>query len=206
MTVLVKPGWSREAPDVRRDALIAACRDSLSDDGLSGTTVRSICRRAGVSPGLLRHYFSGIGDLIAATYTDIAGRIDDVLDSAVCEAGDDPAARLIAYLTASFRAPVTDPALLGAWTCFWTLARSDDRIAAIHRDNYAGFRARLAELLVAFGLSGADAKIQAISLTALVDGLWLEMSLSPHVVTPDMARQELADWVKRLLALPSNRG
>jgi hypothetical protein len=70
---------------------------------------------------------------------------------------------------------VTDPELLGAWTAFWALARSDARMAAIHAESYAGYRERLADLLTACG--AADAGRLAILLTAMVDGLWLELSL-----------------------------
>ena len=96
---------------------------------------------------------------------------DDVRAAAIA----DPRARLTAYLTASFRPPVTDPELLGAWTAFWALARSDARMAEIHAESYAGYRARLGELLTACG--AGDAERLAIMLTAMVDGLWLELSL-----------------------------
>ena len=62
-----------------------------------------------------------------------------------------------------------------AWTAFWALARSDVRMAEIHAESYAGYRARLGELLVACGAT--DAERLAIMLTAMVDGLWLELSL-----------------------------
>src|SRR3546814_7529136 len=101
--------------------------------------------------------------------------MDAIFADAVERAGDDPRARLQAYLTASFRPPVTDPELLGAWTAFWALARSDARMAAIHAESYAGYRARLGELLALCG--AADAGRLAILLTAMVDGLWLDMSL-----------------------------
>lgn len=101
--------------------------------------------------------------------------MDAIFAAAVAGAGPDPRARLMAYLTASFRPPVTDPELLGAWTAFWALARSDARMAAIHATSYAGYRARLGELLDACG--AADAGRLAIMLTAMVDGLWLELSL-----------------------------
>jgi AcrR family transcriptional regulator len=128
-----------------------------------------------VSPGLLRHYFGGIDDLVAVTYLATSDRMDAIFADAVERAGDDPRARLQAYLTASFRPPVTDPELLGAWTAFWALARSDARMAEIHAESYAGYRARLCELLALCG--AADAGRLAIMLTAMVDGLWLELSL-----------------------------
>ena len=101
--------------------------------------------------------------------------MDAIFAGAVEGAGRDPRARLTAYLTASFRPPVTDPELLGAWTAFWALARSDTRMADIHAESYAGYRKRLGELLTACG--AADAGRLAIMLTAMVDGLWLELSL-----------------------------
>jgi hypothetical protein len=48
-------------------------------------------------------------------------------------------------------------------------------MAQIHAESYAGYRAQLGELLVACG--AADADRLAIMLTAMVDGLWLELSL-----------------------------
>ncbi|MDK2760373.1 MAG: TetR family transcriptional regulator C-terminal domain-containing protein [Sphingopyxis sp.] len=170
-----RQAFTRESADARRTALIDATAACLAAHGLAGTNVRAICAMAGVSPGLLRHYFGGIDDLVAATYQATSDRMDGVFAGAVDAAGDDPRRRLSAYLTASFRAPVTDPELLGAWTAFWALARSDARMAAIHADSYAGYRQRLTELLTACGARDADRL--AIMLTAMVDGLWLELSL-----------------------------
>jgi TetR/AcrR family transcriptional repressor of bet genes len=170
-----RQAFTRESADARRADLIEATAAVLAEHGLAGTNVRAICAKAGVSPGLLRHYFEGIDDLVAATYQATSDRMDMIFASAVDSAGADPRARLTAYLTASFRAPVTDPELLGAWTAFWALARSDARMAAIHAESYAGYRERLSELLAACG--AADASQLAIMLTAMVDGLWLELSL-----------------------------
>lgn len=170
-----RQAFTRESADARRADLIEATAAVLAEHGLAGTNVRAICAKAGVSPGLLRHYFDGIDDLVAATYQATSDRMDAIFAAAVASAGADPRARLLAYLTASFRAPVTDPELLGAWTAFWALARSDARMADIHAESYAGYRARLGELLTACG--ARDAARLAIMLTAMVDGLWLELSL-----------------------------
>jgi len=170
-----RQAFTRESADARRGDLIDATAACLAEVGMAGTNVRAICARAGVSPGLLRHYFAGIDDLVAATYEATSDRMDAIFADAVAGAGTDPHAQLLAYLTASFRPPVTDPELLGAWTAFWALARSNARMANIHADSYAGYRARLGELLTACG--AADAERLAIILTAMVDGLWLELSL-----------------------------
>ncbi|MCW5645659.1 MAG: TetR family transcriptional regulator C-terminal domain-containing protein [Sphingopyxis sp.] len=180
-----RQAFTRESADARRADLIEATAAVLAEHGLAGTNVRAICAKAGVSPGLLRHYFDGIDDLVAATYQATSDRMDAIFAAAVASAGADPRARLLAYLTASFRAPVTDPELLGAWTAFWALARSDARMADIHAESYAGYRARLGELLTACG--ARDAERLAIMLTAMVDGLWLELSLDAGSFGADAA-------------------
>src|SRR3546814_16629975 len=97
----VRQAFTRESADARRAGLIEATAACLAGHGLAGTNVRAICKRAGVSPGLLRHYFGGIDDLVAATYRATSDRMDAIFADAVERAGDDPRARLQAYLTAS---------------------------------------------------------------------------------------------------------
>src|SRR3546814_19671166 len=111
-----------------------------------------------MSTGLLRHYFSGINDLIAATYRATSDRMEAIFAAAVEDAGSDPRARLAAYLTASFRPPVTDPELLGAWATFWALARSDARLSRIHAASSAGARKRLCEPLATCGEGAAGGR------------------------------------------------
>lgn len=182
-----KPAFRRAEPDVRRLSLIEACARVLARDGVAGASVRTIALEAGVSPGLVGHYFAGIDALVAASYAHVEGRVTLALDEAVAAAGDDPRARLEAYLTASFRPPVADPALLSTWIAFWSLVRSNPAIARQHEEQYGLFRARLTDLLAAAGLPAPQRRRAAIGLTALVDGLWLELCLSPQAFSADEA-------------------
>lgn len=117
----------REAADVRRQALIEATGRCLAEKGVSGTSVRAICARAGVSSGLLTHYFDGVDALILATYAEVGAKVSRALDLAVEEAGADPRERLRACLQANFRAPVLDPDLLATWIAFWSLVKTSSR-------------------------------------------------------------------------------
>jgi AcrR family transcriptional regulator len=186
----MRAAFTREAPDVRRQTLVAAAETVLAREGVAGTSVRAICAEAGVSPGLLRHYFEGVDELITAAYEAVGQRIDTALDGAVEGAGADPRERLLAYLTASFAPPVLDPRLLAAWIGFWSLVKTKPRIAAIHAASYAAFRARLETLLAAAG--ARDTRLAAIALTATVDGLWLELCLDPATFGPDEATRIIA--------------
>lgn len=182
---MIRAAFTRAAPDVRRQALIAAAEAVLAREGVGGTSVRAICAEAGVSPGLLRHYFEGVDELVACAYEAVSQRIDAALEAALADAPSTPRARLLAYLTASFAPPVLDPNLLAAWIGFWSLVKTKPRIAAIHAASYADFRARLERLLAEAG--ARDTRTAAIALTATVDGLWLELCLDPTTFGPDEA-------------------
>lgn len=182
---MTRAAFTRSDPDVRRQALITAAEAVLAREGVGGTSVRAICAEAGVSPGLLRHYFEGVDELIARAYEAVAQRIDAALGAALAAAAPTPRARLLAYLTASFAPPVLDPNLLAAWIGFWSLVKTKPRIAAIHAASYADFRVRLERLLAEAG--AAETRQAAIALTATVDGLWLELCLDPATFSPDEA-------------------
>jgi AcrR family transcriptional regulator len=188
-------------PDARRDALIEACARGLAARGAGGISVRTICADAGVSPGLLRHYFAGIDALIAHTYVHVAGTVTAALRAAVVAAGPDPHARLMAYVSASFEPPIATPDLLATWTAFWSLVRRDPEIARLHGEIYADYRADLEALLAEAGVEPARVKLAAIALTALVDGLWLELSLDARAFTPTDARAISDRWLSAWLNL-----
>lgn len=179
----------RAEPDARRQSLIAACARVLAREGSAGTSVRVIAREAGVSPGLITHYFNGIETLVAATYADVDQTVSGAMELAVANAGPDPRARLDAFVTASFAPPIADRALLATWIAFWSLVTARADIARQHDDQYAGYRARLTELLGDCGVAQGQLRLAAIALTALVDGLWLELCLSPGCFSGEEASQ-----------------
>mgnify|MGYP002780523424 CR=1 FL=1 len=160
--------------------------------------MRSICAEAGVSPGLLRHYFSGIDDCVAAAYRWTGDRVQAALSDAVAKAAPEPRSRLLAYLTASFAPPIADGELLSTWLAFWGLTKTDTRIAALHAEIYADYRAALEALLREY--RPGDHRLAAVALTALVDGLWLELSLGNAPFSPGEANMLVEKWLRALLA------
>lgn len=198
--VNARPAFRRSEPDVRRTSLIEATARVLAREGVAGTSVRTIAVEAGVSPGLVGHYFDGIDALIAATYAHTGARVDAALDAAVTAAGADPYARLEAFVTASFAPPIADPDLLATWIAFWSLVRSRPDIARLHDDQYDGFRRQLEGLLAACGVNSGELRRTAIAITALVDGLWLELCLTPRDMAPQEAAAIARDALARLIS------
>lgn len=195
------PAFSRAEPDARRLSLIEAAARVLAARGASGLSVRQVAVAAGVSPGLVTHYFASIDALIAQTFAHVAERVNAALAEAMLRAGPDPRARLHAFVAANFELPIADPDLLATWVAFWSLVRSHPEIARIHDDNYAGFRADIESLLQACGITDAAKRQRAaIAITALIDGLWIELCLSPKTLTADVARTIARQQVESILA------
>ena len=195
-----QPAFTRADPDARRQSLIAATARVLAAKGAAGVSVRTICTEAGVSAGLLRHYFSSLSDAIAETYRWTGAQIDRALEQAVAAAGTDPRARLLAYLSANFRPPIASPDLLATYVAFWSLTRSDPAVAAVRAEVYGGFRRGLEERLSAYRPNLADAAVVAVALTALIDGLWLELSLGQAPFSAEEAEVLAAQWLDALTA------
>lgn len=196
----MKRTYRRAEPDARRQSLIEAAARVLAQRGAAGASVRTICAEAGVSPGLLRHYFDGIDALIADTYAWTDEQVGRWLDEAVAAAGSEPRARLLAYVTASFRPPIADPQLLATWIAYWSLVKSNPDMERLHRELYAGYRGDLEVLLAEGGLDPARVRLAAIAVSALVDGLWLELCLAPDAFSAEEASGIAGKVVEGLLS------
>jgi TetR/AcrR family transcriptional repressor of bet genes len=192
--VVLSGRFSRELAPVRRQALIEATLASLAARGLGAVSVRDVAARAGVSPGLVRHHFGGFGQLLIEAYRHVVGHVDAHIDAALAAAGGDPGARMQAFLQASFAPAIVDRDLLSAWLGFWGLVRSDPAAAAVHAETYAAYRRRIEGLLAPLGAT--DPRAAALGLSALLDGLWLELCLDPATFTSDDAVKLAADWVR----------
>ncbi len=194
----------RETADVRRQALIDATARCLAEKGVGATSVRAICARAGVSAGLLTHYFDGVEALILATYRDVGEKVAAAMERAVAEAGSDPRDRLWAYLRANFQPPVLDPNLLATWISFWSLVKTSPEIAKTHAETYGGGRERLEALLREAGpqIPRPRARVAAIGLTAMVDGLWLELCLDSSTFSIEEALAMVEEAMTYVLEKP----
>ncbi|MGV3512796.1 MAG: TetR family transcriptional regulator C-terminal domain-containing protein [Novosphingobium sp.] len=198
--VAPSPSFRREEPDARRLSLIEACARVLARSGAAGASVRAIAQEASVSIGLVGHYFGGVDALVSATYDHVDKQVAEALGSAVAAAPAVPRLRLEAFVTASFAPPIADRALLATWIAFWSLVTARKDIARQHDEQYASYRARLEDLLGECGVPVATRRRHAIAITALVDGLWLELCLSPGCFSAEEARDIARNFLASIIS------
>jgi AcrR family transcriptional regulator len=185
--------YSRASEAERREDLIAATLDCIAEFGIQGATVRQIATRAGVTGGLIRHYFAGKDQMLQEAYRKVMAGMTETAIAAAAE-GETARDRLRHFIVANVTPPVTDPRTLSLWAAFISHIQIDPSFAAIHRENYLAFLAALETLLTAFFVEekrvvGPDqCRRYAVALNALVDGLWLEGTLASDM----FAENELA--------------
>lgn len=200
--------FERQLPAQRRAALIAATIECLKRYGHDGLSIRTISAQAGVSVGLINHHFPNKDELVAAAYRHFNRELVEGLKEAVARAEKTPAARLRAFLVASFSPPNLDADVLAVWVVFWGMYRHARPIQRVQRDTYADY-VRLVHDMLADLLGGAlgtrarrtrrvDLRLAAIGLTALIDGLWLEWCLEPGRLRPREAVALCEGWVEGL--------
>lgn len=166
--------------------------------------MRKICTEAGVSVGLINHHYDGKDALVAEAYLAVTGRVMRLLRGAIDTAPGGARPRLSAFFEASFSAELLDPQLLDAWLAFWGAVGSIEAIGRVHDHSYGEYRALLVGVLRQLAEEGGwadfDAELAAISLSALLDGLWLESGLNPATFTPRQGVQICEAWVDGLEA------
>jgi hypothetical protein len=89
--------------------------------------------------------------------------------------------------------------LLATWLAFWSLSRSDAGIAAVRAEIYQDFRLGIEELIADYRPDMPDRRLPSVALTALIDGLWLELSLGQAPFTPEEASGLAEKWLDALL-------
>lgn len=70
---------SRYAPDVRRAQILTAARRAFARNEYAGVSMAGVGRDAGVTPGLVNHYFGTKRDLYLAVVSDAAATISSVV-------------------------------------------------------------------------------------------------------------------------------
>lgn len=173
--------FNRQNEDARRAALIAAAIELISDGGPAKATVRAIAEAAGVTPGLIRHYFATKEALMRAAYAQVMQGMAEASLAVVATAPDRPAVRLAVFVAASLRPPVVDSRAMGLWAGFLHQMRQDEAMRAAHEAGYLHYRDLLQGLIAALPrvANGPRLRADAIACNAVIDGLWLEGSALP---------------------------
>lgn len=181
--IIIMP--KRVDPAERRQAIAEAAVESIAADGLDGTKLTRIARRAGVTTGALTHYFEDKDEMLLAALEEVCRRLLARLDA---DDGRPPLEQIADAL------PIGDQSQKEwrVWLAFWGRAAFVPQLARVHRSYYQQIEEALARAM------GGDCEAAA-AIIAAVDGIGARVSLEPELWPAERQRAVLSRLISPLL-------
>lgn len=195
------PGRRTASKEERRQQLIKATIKSVAKRGLAETTMADVTREAGLSLGIINLHFQSKHKLLEETLRYLSEEYEYACQTALAKAGPSPAQKLAALVELDFSPKVCDRRKLAVWFAYWGEAKSRPtylQLCAGKDHRYEEIVTALCQELIDQGASaGSTASDVAIGLSALVNGLWLDLLMTPEVSDRESCRKICMNYLAR---------
>jgi AcrR family transcriptional regulator len=188
--------------EARRAQMLRAALDVISERGFADTRIADIAERIGISPALVIYYFHTKDQLLteAIRYYEDAWYAEGQRRMATLPS----AAQRLEEFVAMNLLPDANPELESDWNLwldFWVQAARNPDVASVRRKSDERWREVIVSLVVtgqeAGEFAGIDPGPFSIFLSALLDGLTVQIALDDPVVDPvrafDLCMRYIAD-------------
>ncbi|WP_421692710.1 transcriptional regulator BetI [Aestuariivirga sp.] len=182
---------------IRRRQLVEAAVAVIHEQGFAQATVARIARHAGVSAGMVHHYFEDKDELLFATMRHLLAdlRADAVARLALAES---PRQRICAIIDSCFGDRQFDERVFSAWLALYGNARHSARLMNILSVYHRRLKSSLLHDLRRL-LPEAEAPRLADGIAAMIDGLWLRYALTGKPADPETPRALTRDYLAAAL-------
>jgi TetR/AcrR family transcriptional repressor of bet genes len=194
MAVNNKPGIITRAQQKQhtRRKLIEATMAVIAAEGFSGVTMAKVAEKAGLSRGIGNFHFQSKEQLLLETLHTLYMEFENGWRNAVADAGLSPVDQLKELIKTTLQPPIADFKKVAVWLAYWGEAPSRKKyleICAAHDREWDRAVENILRLLVddAFNSHGMTLAKIAHSLTAMMDGFWVEYLIADGRYTPDDA-------------------
>ncbi|VXD03415.1 transcriptional regulator BetI [Pseudomonas sp. SG20056] len=163
---------------IRRSQLIAATLEAVDQVGMSDASIAYIARIAGVSNGIISHYFRDKNGLLDATMRHLMQALSDAVRARRASLPpDQPREHLRAMIEGNFDDSQVNGPAMKTWLAFWATSMHQPALRRLQRVNdhrlYSNLCGQFRRVL-----PQEQARSAARGLAALIDGLWLRGALS----------------------------
>ncbi|MFD1559325.1 transcriptional regulator BetI [Paraburkholderia silviterrae] len=166
---------SKSIRDIRRADLMEAAYLTMQEHGLSGITTARVAERAGMSTGLVHHYFKDKNELIeSAIRVSTAEQKKDVL--ACVARARTPAERIWAIIEGNFSERGYTRPIAQGWVSFCGDACFNPRFLRIQKIVHRRMDDNLLFSLKML-LPLDQARNVALDISVMIDGFWLRLAL-----------------------------
>jgi len=185
-----RPKRRTASKEERKAQLIKATIRSIAKNGLSVTTTATVAREAGLSQGIINLHFQSKDRLLEETLRYVVGEYRVAWFKALNESGESATEKLAALVHVDFDKRVCQPNKLAVWFAFWGESRSRPvyrQICAQQDKEYRHVLSGLCQEIITQGGYSSRAEHVAYRLSAMSEGLWLDLLLNPVGLTREQA-------------------
>jgi TetR/AcrR family transcriptional repressor of bet genes len=194
---------SREGlKEARRLQLIDATIDCIARRGFADLTLARVAETAGLSVGIVNFYFKSKDALLIATFTHMVEDYRQSAAQARINAGPSPVAQIDATIENDFNRLIGNRKRVTVWYAFWGEARWRPEFLRLCQDIsdqlYTDFTAMFRQLIEDGGYRHLNADRISRGFGAMIDGLWLDILISPKPIDRDDTKQTVRLFLANL--------
>jgi TetR/AcrR family transcriptional repressor of bet genes len=179
---------------IRREQLIRATFETIEQVGLADATIAQIAAQAGLSTGIVSHYFGDKDGLLNAAMRHVLRQLRDAVAECRAAVASDPRAQLRAIVDGNFHETQVSGTAMRVWLTFWSASMHHAELRRLQRANdkrlYSNLTYQFRRVLPV-----EQAREAALGLAAMIDGLWLRGSLAGGAFDDVQARRLAYDYL-----------
>ena len=190
-------------PDIRKPQLVQATMAVIDRVGLHSASIALISKEAGVSTGIINHYFGGKHGLLEETMREILRQLSVTITKALKELpANAHQQRINAIINGNFVGYQAENKVAKTWLAFWSYSMHDAQLKRLQRVNEKRLISHLLIELKAL-LDPEQAELVAHGIASLIDGIWLRGTLNPEGIDANKARAIINDYLDKQLTFYS---
>ncbi|MCG9580589.1 transcriptional regulator BetI [Vibrio tubiashii] len=192
-------------PDIRKPQLVQATMAVIDRVGLQSASISLISKEAGVSSGIINHYFGGKHGLLEETMREILRQLSSTVTQKLNQLPKEAhQQRINAIIDGNFVGYQAENKVAKTWLAFWSYSVHDPELKRLQRVNEKRLLSHLKiELKNLFEKD--QAQIIAHGIAALIDGIWLRGTLNPQGIDAEKARLIINDYLDKQLTFYSQK-
>lgn len=161
---------------VRRRQLIDATIETIHRHGFADTTIARISKAAGMSSGIISHYFGGKNALLEATMRFLMQELRNDYMARLAQSKT-PVDRLEAIVNTNFDEEQFTPQVTVAWLSFWAQVPFSEPLRRLNNIYFQRLASNLRHELRQLTTDQRADEISA-AMAAMIDGIWVRSGLS----------------------------
>ncbi len=183
----------------RKEQLIRATIRSIAKNGLSVTTMACVATEAGLSQGIINLHFQSKDRLLEETLRYVADEYRQIWLKAMKNNAKTAAEKLEALVAVGFDKRVCQRSKLAVWFAFWGESRSRPvyrQICADRDEDYRRAISGVCKEIIEQGNYDIDADVVVYGLSAMNEGLWLDLLLDSPKMSPELGFDISMAWLR----------